>query len=142
MYVLYLVSGIPDKEEELATQKQCYNHAMRSRKKVVTSGLDSITEQSSPKFRLFLKNREVQQIHSLLNHVTSLPSSQRSAWISEYGDLVNQAFDALVDDSNEVLDSLPFDDEVLELTHELVTSLRDALHLMEGILHDQQQLVS
>ncbi len=103
---------------------------------------DVVTLDSSPKFRLFLKTREIQQVNSLLQHVLMMPGGDRAQWIDEYGDLVHQAFDALVDDSNAVLDDLPFDDEVLELSHTLVVSLRDALAMMEGILHDRQQLVS
>ncbi len=117
---------------------------MRSTKKIVQADQfqDVVSIDSSPKFRLFLKNREIQEIKSVLSHVLHMPGTQRSEWIEEYGEFVNQAFDALVDDSNLVLDELPFDDEVLLLSHELVTSLRDALQLMEGILGDQQQLVS
>lgn len=117
---------------------------MRSSKKTLHTApyQDVVPVDSSSKFRLFLKNREIQQIKALLHHVLHLSSHDRSLWIEEYGEFVNQAFDALVDDSNLVLDELPFDDEVLELSHELVTSLRDALQLMEGILGDQQQLVS
>ncbi len=103
---------------------------------------DAIIVESSTKFKLFLKNREIQQIKLLLSHVLHLSGQERSEWIQTYGDFVNQAFDALVDDSNVVLDELPMEDDVLALSHELVTSLRDALQLMEGILGDQQQLVS
>lgn len=117
---------------------------MRSSKKTAPSASqqDVINVDSSPKFRLFLKNREIQEVKQLLNHVLHMPGQQRSAWIEQYGDFVNQAFDALVDDSNFVLDELPYDEDTLEMSHELVTSLRDALQLMEGILSDQPQLVS
>lgn len=117
---------------------------MRSSKKTQQAALgqDVISVDSSPKFRLFLKTREIQEVKQLLNHVLRMPGKERSAWIAEYGDFVNQAFDALVDDSNFVLDELQFDEEVLEMSHQLVTSLHDALQLMEGILSDQPQLVS
>lgn len=117
---------------------------MRTAKKSTrnTSRDDVVFVESSHKFKLFLKNREIQQIKHLLGHVVHMNSQERTRWIEQYGEMVNQAFDALVDDSNLVLDDLPLDDEVLQLSHELVTSLRDALHMMEGILEDKPQLVS
>jgi hypothetical protein len=101
---------------------------------------DTIT--SSTKFNLFLKTHQIKQVSDTLQHVMLLPKRKRQSWIREHGELVHQAFDNLVDDSNNLLDNLQLDEETLELSQELVVSLRDAMNLVENILYDQHQLKS
>ncbi len=93
---------------------------------------------SSTKFSLFLKTRELQQIATSLKSILLKPQKDRAAWLEEYGEIINEAFDSYVDESNFILDSVSFDEESLALSQELVMTLRDALTMIEGISDDSE----
>lgn len=97
---------------------------------------------NSTKFNLFLKTHEIREIHKVLRHVMLLPPDQRVDWIEENGEIVQSAFDSFIDDSNLVLDDISIDDETIELSHQLITSLKSALSIVENILSENQILQS
>src|SRR5680860_1482351 len=82
---------------------------------------------SSLKFVLYLKNKEISEINKVLDRAMSLPKTEQKIWKENYGEMLNNALDLFVDDSNLVLNKLSLDEEVLELSHKLVLSLQDAI---------------
>ncbi len=111
--------------------------------------IDSISDipksknfNSSLKFVLYLKNKEVGEINKVLNRAMALPISEREVWKENYCEIINYALDLFVDDSNLVLNKLSLDDEVLELSHKLVLSLQDAVRSAEAILGTEVKLDS
>ncbi len=97
---------------------------------------------SSLKFVLYLKNKEITEINKVLNRAISLPKAEQEIWKENYGEMINNALDLFVDDSNLVLNKLSLDEEVLELSHKLVLSLQDAIKLAEEILGTEPKLNS
>lgn len=96
----------------------------------------------SKKFKLFLKVREIKGIRKILQEVEQLPFQERESWIEEYGDMINSAIDDFVDDSTISFDNIFGDDETLNLSQELVTTLKDTIETVEGMLYPDSQLES
>lgn len=71
-----------------------------------------------------------------------LPPKRRVNWVEENGEIIQAAFDSFIDDSNMVLDDMMIDDEALELSQQLITSLKNALSIVENILSEDQTLQS
>lgn len=108
----------------------------------ISSIFKSTNSSSSLKFALYLKNREVDEINRVLDQALLLPKDKQEIWKQEYGEIINQALDLFVDDSNSILKKLSLDDEILELSHKLVISLQDAVRSAEAIFGSDDQLDS
>lgn len=96
----------------------------------------------SSKFDLFLKTHELKELGSVLERVMLLPKEQRSAWVEENGELIREAIEVFVRDSSLTLEEVTMDTETMELSKELVVSLRDTMNIVQGILFDHPQVVS
>lgn len=97
---------------------------------------------NSIKFSLFLKTHELREIAKILENVLLLPEKQRKAWAKEHGEFINHALDMFVQESNETLSELTFDEETLALSKELIVSLRDTVDMIHGILFESRKLTS
>jgi len=96
----------------------------------------------STKFNLFLKTRELHAIESVLHKVLTLPSEERRAWVDSNGLWLQDAFDMFVQDSNMTLAEVSLDEETMELSKELVMSLRNTMSMVDGILVESKQALS
>ena len=83
----------------------------------------------------------MKQIEEVLRGVIILPEPERQAWVVENGALMSAAFESFIEDSNLTLEEMNFDMESLELSKELVTSLRDTMNIVQGILSEKQTLI-
>lgn len=106
------------------------------------TGTFASQHEVSNKFRLYLKVREIKGIQKVLAEVEQLSLEAREAWIEEYGDLINDAIDAFVEDSGLSFDNVFSDDEALALSQELIVTLKDAIQTVEGIMYQEVQLES
>jgi hypothetical protein len=102
----------------------------------------SKAQTSSAKFNLYLKAHELKEVSKILEQVMLLPQDQRTAWVEENGEILSEAVDIFVQDSNLTLEEVTMDTETLELSKELVLSLRDTMDIIQGILFDRQKLSS
>lgn len=96
----------------------------------------------STKFDLYLKSRELKELSRVLEQVLLLPQEQRFEWVEENGELVSEAVDGFIQDSSSALDGISLDPETMELSKELVLSLRDTMDIIQGILFDRPKLTS
>lgn len=96
----------------------------------------------SAKFKLFLRTREIQQITQALHQVLRLPKEQRDTWVAENGEFLAEEFESFIDSSSMTFEGLVLDDETLELSRDLVLSLREALSTVQGMLHSSEELES
>lgn len=96
----------------------------------------------SAKFNLFLKAHELKEVSKILEQVLLLPQDERTAWVEENGEMLSEAIDIFVQDSNLTLEEVTMDTETLELSKELVLSLRDTMNIIQGILFERQKLAS
>lgn len=102
----------------------------------------SKAQTSSAKFNLYLKAHELKEVSKVLEQVLLFPQDQRNAWVEENGEMLSEAIDIFVQDSNLTLEEVTMDTETLELSKELVLSLRDTMDIIQGILFDRQKLSS
>jgi hypothetical protein len=96
----------------------------------------------SLKFVLFLKNKEINEIKKVLNKAMLLSQIDKESWKEEYGEMIDQALNLFVDDSNLILKRLSLDEEILELSHQLVSSIQEVMRLADAILGTETQLSS
>lgn len=102
----------------------------------------SKAQTSSAKFNLYLKAHELKEVSKVLEQILLLPQEQRAAWVEENGEMLSEAMDIFVQDSNLTLEEVTMDTETLELSKELVLSLRDTMDIIQGILFERQKLSS
>lgn len=102
----------------------------------------SLITNDPAKFSLYLKNREIKEISRALEHIMLLPKNERDKWVEEHGELMNRAFNDFIDSSTETFEtgssSNQFDDEMMELSQDLVVSLQDTFTRVQKILSNQQ----
>ncbi|MEX0895864.1 MAG: hypothetical protein WDZ94_02905 [Patescibacteria group bacterium] len=103
--------------------------------------LRSVTT-SSTKFNLYLKTRELKAVSEVVRQVLILPKLERQSWVEEHGDWLQDAFDTCLQESNLTLEEISLDEETMELSQELVISLRDTMSMVNGILIESEQLPS
>ncbi|NCN50934.1 MAG: hypothetical protein GW762_00615 [Candidatus Pacebacteria bacterium] len=96
----------------------------------------------SKKFKLYLKVREIKGIKKVISEIEQLPLGDREEWIEEYGDMINTALDNFVDDSSFSFENIFNDDETLALSQELVSTLKDTIQSVEGMLYPDSLLES
>lgn len=96
----------------------------------------------STKFNLFLKTRELGSLESILREVMVMPKNDRKAWVDQNGAWLQEAFDAFVQDSNLTLAEVALDEEAMELSKQLVVSLRTTMNMVNGILFENDTLLS
>lgn len=94
------------------------------------------------KFGLYVKTREMKQLEQSLKHILLLPKSEREVWLEDHEELVNELLESFVSDSTLALDGLQLDPEAMKLSVEFVTTLRDVMNTLRGILEDAQSLSS
>ncbi len=104
--------------------------------------LVSSTPASSVKFTLYLKAHELKEISKVLEGVLSMPNKKRRAWADENSEIINKALDSIVQESNATLSELSFDDETLQLSKDLIVSLRDTVDMFHGLLYESKKLSS
>ncbi len=100
------------------------------------------TMPSTLKFGLFVKTHKMKQLETSLKHIVLLPKEERDSWLHEHEDLMNELLENFVQDSTLALDGLQLDSEATELSIEFVTTLRDVMNTLRGILEDAKSLNS
>src|SRR5690606_23457821 len=106
--------------------------------------VDTIVTNSPAKFSLYVKTREIKEISKALENIMLLPKDQRDRWVEDHGEFMNEAFNDYIDDSSESFEAegAQFDDEMVELSQELVMSIQETFNRVHKILSDHQKLKS
>lgn len=86
------------------------------------------------KFDLAMRTRELRELETILRTVHGMAPAQKTAWVKENGDVLSQAFNQFVAETSPTLENLSFDTEVLTLSKELVSTLRDTSELLDGLV--------
>lgn len=94
----------------------------------------------SIKFDLYLKVREVKQVTDLLQRVALRDQSSRRRWVKENEQMINQLLDSFMDNSVLALDGIQLDEDVMELSMELMANLRETLSLVQTLLYGESGL--
>jgi hypothetical protein len=102
----------------------------------------SLFTNESAKFNLFLRAREIKHLTTALHQVTRLPKKQRDVWVEENGQFLADEFEDFISASNMTFEGLTIDEETVELSRNLVFSLKEALTTVQGMLHVPAELES
>ncbi len=102
--------------------------------------LDAVTATSpaSQKFGLYLKAREVRQLAEVLQALSSRSKQERLDWLRENEPVVAELVNAFTDESIATLDGATMDRESMQLSVELMSDLRRALLMLDGLFYDQR----
>lgn len=85
-------------------------------------------------FDLYLKNRELKQINSFLRKISLWDRQIRLRWLADNQDVLDQLVDSFMEDSNLVFHGIKLQGEALQLSVELVTSLREAMTVIRSLV--------
>lgn len=100
----------------------------------------NLADYSSQEFALFLKVREVKAALQTLQMIALLSKEQKQEWVKEYGELVYDAIDNLIDHSGIIsIDGFSPDDSSVQLSQELIRSLRDMVSTIQSIMYTETQ---
>ncbi len=85
-------------------------------------------------FDLYLKNRELKQINSFLREISLWDRQIRLSWLADNQDVLDQLVDSFMEDSSLVFHGIKLQGEALQLSVELVTSLREAMTVIRSLV--------
>lgn len=100
------------------------------------------TVNPSQKFQLYLKARQMNQARKVLDNVKKMESKQRQQWLKENSELLEEAFEGFINESNQVLAQVGLDDESLKLSQDIVRGIKESMSLMGDVVYKQQELES
>ena len=94
------------------------------------------------KFDILLRTRELAQLEALLKQIYTYSAGERRNWVQANGDFLSLAFEQFISEASQTLQELSLDDETLNLSRDLVMSLRETGELLEGLVAKGQRLRS
>lgn len=102
------------------------------------------TRQSTgdTKFDLVMRTRELAQLEELLKQIYTYSADERRAWVAANGDFLSLAFEQFISEASRTLQDLSLDDETLNLSRDLVMSLRETGELLDGLVSKGSRLRS
>ncbi len=98
--------------------------------------------QEEIKFDLYLRTREIRELGDVLRNILLLPVEQRKLWLDQNGDIMTDSLDTFIDQSNFTMHGMQLDDELVELSADLVHSLQDTLTVLRSIVNEHQEIAS
>ena len=98
--------------------------------------------QDEIKFDIFLRTREVKELGSVLRELSLMPQSKKSRWLKDNGEVVQAGMDDFLDDSKLVLQGVSLDEEMVQLSGDLVSSMQETLSVMHAVFQDQKILTN
>jgi len=90
------------------------------------------------KFNLFIKAREIDQITKSLHKLDFMSKAAKMSWARENEMIIEEMLEDFMDDSSLVLERQNLDGESLQLSMELVRSLRETSELLQNLLYEDQ----
>ena len=68
-----------------------------------------------------------------LQRVSTLEPAQQHNWVKENEEFVTQLLEVFMDDSVKMMDGVPFDEEAVQMSVELMSRLHESLALLNGL---------
>jgi hypothetical protein len=94
------------------------------------------TNPATKKFQLFVKLREIKELTSLLQEVGLRSTAERQAWLLDNEPIIADMVNEFTDESLSKLQGIGTDRETVNLSVDLVTSLRQTLLLLDSLMID------
>jgi len=101
---------------------------------------DENTSNAQIKFDLYKKEKEIREISRILRNLSLKSTDERRQWLQENEELVSDLAEEFVDESLYKLDGAQLDSETLELSVQVMTSLRETLGLFQAIINSDREL--
>lgn len=101
---------------------------------------DENTSSAQIKFDLYKKEKEIREISRILRNLSLKSTDERRQWLQENEELVSDLAEEFVDESLYKLDGAQLDSETLELSVQVMTSLRETLGLFQAIINSDREL--
>lgn len=94
------------------------------------------TNPATKKFQLFVKLREIKELTTLLQEVGLRSTAERQAWLLDNEPIIADMVNEFTDESLSKLQGIGTDRETVNLSVDLVTSLRQTLLLLDSLMID------
>lgn len=85
--------------------------------------------------QLVVRHREISAFRDVLRQVRQMPLKQKQKWLDANAEAMQSAFSIFVDVSERTLDEMLKNNENMELSYQLVTTLREAEALVAEVFH-------
>jgi len=92
-------------------------------------------EKDAVKFDMYIKLRELKQISQGFQRLNELPQTERVVWLTDHELFLSEMMETFLNDTLGTIDGVHLDTEALELSVELVTTMRDTMNMMRSIMH-------
>jgi len=97
----------------------------------------SSQEKDEIKFDIYVKLRELKQIGEGFKKLSGLPEAERLSWLSEHENFLSDMMDSFLNETMGTIDGVALDSETLELSVELVSTMRDTMNIMHNVMASQ-----
>lgn len=85
--------------------------------------------------RLVVRQREIAAFRDVLAQVKHMPPQRKQAWLDSNAEAMQSAFSIFVDASEKTLQSASKDSQSIDLTYQLVATLKEAEALVAEVFH-------
>lgn len=102
-----------------------------------TNGSHS-SQRDAVKFDMYVKIRELQQIRDGLRKVIALSEIDRKEWIINNETYLAEMMESVLHDTLGTIDGIQLDSEGLDLSVQLVSTMRDTMDVMQSIMRRSQ----
>ena len=94
----------------------------------------------SVKFELFIKVREVEELHKSLGKISFNTRKERVIWLHQYKQTLAGMLDEFAQESLQAIDGMQVDSESMQLSLHLMSRLRETLLMVNSLLEVREPL--
>jgi hypothetical protein len=99
-----------------------------------TNQTDASQERDAINFDMYVKIRELKQIGDGLRRIIALPEAEKKVWIKDNEAYLAEMMESVLHDTLGTIDGMQLDSEGLELSVQLVSTMRDTMDVMQSIM--------
>jgi len=91
-------------------------------------------QKAAVKFAMYVRIQELKQISQGLRRLLLLPEVERLEWLGDHEDFLSEMMESFLSETVNTIDGLQLDQESLALSVELVTTMRDAMAMIQNLM--------
>ena len=101
---------------------------------------ETMSSLSDVKVDLFTKIHAVNRLSDELQKLAMLSKKEQNYWLDHYQEYLSNILNDYLDDSAIVLDGIDSDRQMLDLSLEYISRLRDVLYQVDSFIHQDKKL--
>lgn len=105
-----------------------------------TNQIEASQERDAVNFDMYVKIRELKQIGDGLRIIIALPEADKKNWIKDNEGYLAEMMESVLHDTLGTIDGMQLDSEGLELSVQLVSTMRDTMDVMQSIMRRPRTL--